>query len=288
LSENSGDDPSAKLPETLYHYCGVSAFHGIVKSKELWLSSAYFTNDYSEHKLLIDKAVKRLQSTTDDEDRECNKPLLYLLRTVKVPPHIACFSSKPDLLSQWRAYSEDGEGFSIGFSHEALDRKIKSLYPTPIFLARVSYEPHEQETQLDKHLEEYRSAMMQRRGDRESKAEEAYIRVWVVAAQCKNHGFHEECEYRILLMPMLHNADPTGLALPDPGTSPLQFRVTDRGIISYNTFPFSENAITDIWLGPKNYARKSEEARQSFLSFLKTSSYNVGDIRISMSEATYH
>ena len=30
-------------------------------------------------------------------------------------PLIGCFSKNGDLLSQWRAYAEDGKGFSIGF-----------------------------------------------------------------------------------------------------------------------------------------------------------------------------
>lgn len=30
-------------------------------------------------------------------------------------PLISCFSKNGDLLSQWRAYAEDGKGFSIGF-----------------------------------------------------------------------------------------------------------------------------------------------------------------------------
>lgn len=35
-------------------------------------------------------------------------------------PLIACFSKNGDLLSQWRAYAEDGKGFSISFNSNAI------------------------------------------------------------------------------------------------------------------------------------------------------------------------
>ncbi len=44
-------------PETLYHYCGLSAFSGILKDKQIWLSSADFTNDYTEGKLILREAI---------------------------------------------------------------------------------------------------------------------------------------------------------------------------------------------------------------------------------------
>lgn len=251
---------------------------------------AYFTNDHSEHKLLINKAVDRLQATINEEDRKYNEFLLCPLMDFNISPHIACFSSEPDLLSQWRAYSGDGDGFTIGFSVEALQRQIKAFsdQQIPIRLWTVSYETQDQENILDQYLGEYQAARPVEMRDMDELfriAMNTYSIVWTVAAICKNHGFHEECEHRILLMPMLREDETGGLPVPDLGTSPLQFRVTDREIIPYYTFSFPENAITDIWLGPKNYARNNVDALQSFL---RANGYNVDNIKISLSEATYH
>ena len=49
-------------PDTIYHYCGVSGFHGILESKTLWMSDAYSMNDYTEHRLILDKAVEQLET----------------------------------------------------------------------------------------------------------------------------------------------------------------------------------------------------------------------------------
>ena len=51
---------SKNIPDTLYHYCGVAAFHGIITGKEIWLSDASSVNDYMEYRWLIDKAIKRI------------------------------------------------------------------------------------------------------------------------------------------------------------------------------------------------------------------------------------
>jgi len=39
----------------------------------------------------------------------------YSFRLGAPAAYIACFSEKGDLLSQWRAYADDGEGVAIGF-----------------------------------------------------------------------------------------------------------------------------------------------------------------------------
>lgn len=40
---------------------------------------------------------------------------------------ITCFSSFGDILSQWRAYADDGAGFSIGFKRAELERLLNKL-----------------------------------------------------------------------------------------------------------------------------------------------------------------
>jgi len=274
-------NPAVESPKTLYHYCGMSGFEGIVKNKNVWLSNAFFTNDYTEHRLLIDKALERLKTKPDDKYREFDKQLLKSLENRKVPLYLACFSSKRDLLSQWREYSDNAAGFVIAFSYEALNRRIESLRSkTPIFLARVSYEQQEQGMQLDNCLEKYRNKTVACPRNCESNVDDAHICIWFRAAQCKNHGFYEESEYRIILMPNI----PT---VPEDGISELRFRVTDRGKVPYYAFPFPENAVTEIGLGPKNCARFNRDAHEALRSFLRANGYDVDKIEIYEAEATY-
>lgn len=44
--------PEEKLSEVLYHYCSTDAFHAIVESRTIWLSSLSSSNDALEGRLI--------------------------------------------------------------------------------------------------------------------------------------------------------------------------------------------------------------------------------------------
>lgn len=138
------------MPDTLYHYCGVSGFYGIITNNNLWLTDIYFMNDYMEHVWLIEKAYKRLCEMRKTCDKESIKSLLDRF-PVGFPPYICCFTSEPDLLSQWRAYSDDGAGFAIGFSRKVLEEQIShhTRDGIRILLSKVEYDENEQCRNLD-------------------------------------------------------------------------------------------------------------------------------------------
>ena len=56
---NANDEPS--VPVTIYHYCGVESFFGIITDKELRLSNCRFMNDYAEHVGMIRRADEYLR-----------------------------------------------------------------------------------------------------------------------------------------------------------------------------------------------------------------------------------
>jgi hypothetical protein len=155
----------------------------------------------------------------------------------------------------------------------------------------VEYEDSVQDQKIDeavaKHLNRYVS---ESRGVRspveESEAlfDRAVGEIWGLAARCKNHGFIEEKEARIVLLPK-HTVIPT-LKKPvaDVGTSKMCFRVSGQRLTSYFTFPFTADDVVEIRLGPKNDAR---QMRYSLDLFLIQNSYDVGAIEIINSEATY-
>lgn len=61
-----------------------------------------------------------------------------------------CLSANGDLLSQWRGYAQNGEGFSIGFSKEYLELLAKEKKPwlEEFRLRKVLYKPTEHEAAL--------------------------------------------------------------------------------------------------------------------------------------------
>ncbi len=118
------------LPKILYHYCPVHSFKGIVESKSLWMSGLGTMSDFMEYKWLKRLALNRIEELASQKQWAMNveelpektkqrNRLLVLDRQLRsVPaydPFCVSFSSDGDVLSQWRAYTDDGKGFAIGF-----------------------------------------------------------------------------------------------------------------------------------------------------------------------------
>lgn len=60
--------------------------------------------------------------------------------------YVVCFSAARDLLSQWRAYGQQG-GYAIGFSGGAL-QSVAAAPRTRISLVPVVYDPEVQQEQI--------------------------------------------------------------------------------------------------------------------------------------------
>ena len=128
-----------KVPNSLYHYCSVDTMLKIMQNYCIWLSDAEKTNDKSELKYFPEQMEKMLLNIVESYQGEVNSDLLTLVKKVlkksiesiylgsayvvqNTKNYICCFSENSDLLSQWRAYGNDGQGVAIGFNAELLSR----------------------------------------------------------------------------------------------------------------------------------------------------------------------
>lgn len=131
----------------IYHYCSMDSFFGIVKNKNIRLSNAYKTNDYTELEWIFSVMENSMASVFNIEfvsslQKNYRKWLETYFR-----PHIACFSKDGDLLSQWRAYANDGKGISIGFNRKYFEL-VKTLDNKEFEIFDVIYHCKEQEQLL--------------------------------------------------------------------------------------------------------------------------------------------
>lgn len=129
--------------ELLYHYCDANAFLSICTNKKIRFSDVYSMNDFLEMHWgysiweqvasdLIEELGEEFTNTTDQIISESG-----LLGTLTA----CCFSLEGDVLSQWRAYADDGKGYVIGFSAEALTR-------LPVRPLKVQYDKSKQINEL--------------------------------------------------------------------------------------------------------------------------------------------
>jgi hypothetical protein len=273
------------VPDTLYHYCGVGSFYAILTSKKIWVSHARFMNDYSEQTWFLEKARKRLAELSKGEDKPFIEPLIKHFDEMGSTPYVCCFSREGDLLSQWRAYADDGAGFALGFETKSLEEIGRTYLPTDnTQLWEVIYEDEDQTRHLDHYIQKYLQAVKVD-GRPTDPGRTALFAIWILAAICKNRGFREEQEFRFVGMVPHHPSSRYEDSRSRGPALETQFRVTERGVVPFFPLPFPEGAVKEIVLGPDNHARKYDEALKAFLL---ASGYDVGGIKISLSETTYH
>ncbi|EJE7235954.1 DUF2971 domain-containing protein [Clostridium botulinum] len=146
------------MNEKLYYYCSLETFIAIISSKCLRISDLSKSNDYMERKWIMNILEEALDKSFKDEGiiinlrekhrygNDVNNHIDYLLEMLREEvtqsSYITCFSRKGDLLSQWRAYSDDGRGVSIGFDSKLL-YKVDSC-KNDIYIEDILYDKEKQ------------------------------------------------------------------------------------------------------------------------------------------------
>ncbi len=160
----------------LYHFTSLKGFLGIINSQEIWASNIFYLNDQSE----LYQAIRLFHAELDSRIGPLRTELLELnpraigpetnpkvvnveakirfLETVKstalkvvenksIQIYISSFTALEDDLSQWRGYSLDGNGFSIGFDFAELE--------SDFVVGKCSYDIAQQKQILNELLNEW-------------------------------------------------------------------------------------------------------------------------------------
>lgn len=258
----------------IYHYTTLSGAINILKNGCLWASCSNYLNDYSEISVTIDgfiQYLKNLCETTNKKDEKIfiDRILEYYnspSRINKNQVYIISFSEDKDLLSQWRAYSEDGYGVSIGFDINQLDlsyaKDIEDFKNVKPYLLPVEYNdselkkfflrlykytiagPRIEDTNyysIDKVLEKI--VKFDHRTEMNLKTFKILERM---SACFKNDGFKEEKEWRIVKF------DQTYKKLNEGFGEDFNVRISGKQLIPYYEIPINRNSIKEIIIGPKN------------------------------------
>lgn len=244
----------------LYHYTDLRAFLSIVEKKALWLSSINGVNDYKEMlwmpELLnkaFDKAVYELPqlAKSPTEYRKTLDQLLTVLQRSELKPHICCFSSRKDSLSQWRAYSNDGTGVSLGFHRSSLKNLNKNNY----FKGEALEVIYNEDIQLQKIINTIKLSLEE--GFSKGINLDLMLQIVENTLTFKNPAFEEEEEFRVVKLATFNKEL---LSYPDELNSRgwksidvlPKFRVTSNTISSYFEFSFQPEDIKEIFIGPKS------------------------------------
>lgn len=312
----------------VYHYCSIETFFAIITNKCLRLSDLNKTNDYMEKKWtlkLIDsvlmESLKDWKINIDIKEEfwypEGAKSHFDFFRmsveeylNESNPVLITCFSKDKDLLSQWRAYGDDGSGVAIGFDLNILEYLLKSRQE--VSLDDVSYDLEEQQILIELaikyslmymmdgvKLNNISEEILKEYFDEEFETMCEILRENLKNTCCfiKNPAFREEQEVRIVYHPGLNDAE----YLEDSDKiecfnkckqaknfiiNPVKFNVKGKKIVAYSDLDFSyyikKGLIADIVIGPKANVSETD-----ITYLLLANGYSINKLTINSSEATY-
>jgi hypothetical protein len=284
---------SRPIPEKLWHYTTYAAFQGILNSKKIWATEYRFLNDREE----LNHSKKVTENLLDEEPQYTGDlfPAQDILRKgVDMvfntgPLHqerlrimVASFSEEADQLSQWRGYSGNSTGVSIGLDLRGL-RPPASIETTVTFAPCV-YKESVKRALLQAVFAQYRNSLQEwwdsivgvakRKSfqdvshdpgfDHRVAAEHAKELTDVlqraqtelrydlmrIAPLLKNESFSEEREWRLVL-PSDNIRSPTNY--------PIEFRPIRDALVPYIAYPLlmknQDGPIlcTDLILGPGSH-----------------------------------
>ncbi len=124
--------------DVLYHYCDSAAFRGIISSRSVWATAFYALNDPAERKWGFNafvESTRRLEGILTKEFTEVVTAIVTRAHLHSMLM-VCSLSLHADSDNQWRRYADNGQGFAVGFSANALRMPAKPL--------RILYEPERQ------------------------------------------------------------------------------------------------------------------------------------------------
>ncbi|EGU37328.1 hypothetical protein VIBRN418_08257 [Vibrio sp. N418] len=257
----------------LYHYTSMGGLIGIASSNKLWATASNFLNDHGEIKYGLD-LIKSVINQNRNQSFKCelfhallNKLEAHVVQIenneADIYDFILCFSENRDTLSQWKGFSDQGNGVAIGFDFRDICFYRCSLARMQLRLRKVIYAIEEQEQIINNEIEHFYGLLKAEwdSEDYESVVEETADVLtgclYNYALIFKDPAFSEEKEWRI-------TSNDTSTYKPhDPSAPELKFRVDFSGnLVPYleldfmpeDDFPsreYDQLPVKEIIVGPK-------------------------------------
>lgn len=266
------DDAPCTVP--LYHYTDGAGFIGILTNQNVRATHCRHLNDRRE----LTIGTELVREVVDELATDPNvDPALFTTLKKQLERHptdqwfmpfIASFTEKGDLLSQWRAYADNGAGYALG-----LNLSVPVVPGLMIFLLRCEYDAAAFCDRVRNAFLKVAAVLARYRQNctRPEDVEWLYrsavstlgFHVATLVTRLKAHGFHEECEWRLVAAGATDDAD---AELAHFGTGP-------RGLRPYVELPLCEPdeqiPIVKIYVGPTQDPATGLAAAELFLRKLR-------------------
>lgn len=226
-------------PPILYHYTTIAGLYGILSSGSIWLTDIFSMNDTSELRYGISLARNLYEDRRPKESKLIEETFNRLSDILpQICHYLSCsFSQEGDDLGQWRAYGDDGCGYSIGFEGASLGSAFESMATDSKIFNFGNFQVGYNSKDVLRVFEQMIDYMPSIEGihDTGADASEAF-KLWqplvaelfrwliVFSLHFKHPAYSNEKEYRLLL-------------LANPSLNPpLKFRPRAHELIKYREF----------------------------------------------------
>lgn len=226
-------------PTIVYHYTDIAGLLGMIQEGKIWATHVSRLNDSSEYhhgiKIVMDCVRNAMPATS--------KPFIekILSEFRRVDTYVASYSTKHDLLSQWRSYSGSKTGYCLGLAADGIATLDES---TPLLEPAIYYDSLAQQviTKLLHRVDGYFSS--NNFGEIEVGFLVGMIGATLANLACmiKHPKFEEENEYRQFYQPGV-----TSLQLEQ------NFRNGRFGLTPYVKIHFKDNdrlPLRSVTIGP--------------------------------------
>jgi hypothetical protein len=274
------------LPEDndiIYHYCDANGFHSICTNRKLWFNDLLSMNDYLEMHWGYSIWEKAASAKIEEYGKEFLDEIDEAIHFSGLQELVLanCFSTEKDVLSQWRAYANDGKGYVIGFN-------AKDLLGLPIRALTVLYDKEQQIKEAIAGIDLLNT--IKKKNFTEFKT---FCRIFGFDLSAfKNPAFSEEKEIRLIhllnfkksnLLLKLVDEGGTYFGIEKEGEQ-VKYRIKQDFPTPYVEFDFTNNGkvspIKEIVIGPKNNVKS--EAISIYLETI-----GIGNVKVEKSKASY-
>lgn len=197
----------------IYHYTSFDTIYQIISGKCIWASDIRYLNDKKELNIGLDIFQQVVQNLENAEDYSSFKTHLLNLadkiqQLASNSIFNASFSGQGDLLSQWRAYGDNGKGVCIGINKdkfiEMLDKEVDSdLYYGLDLDYSMSNCYEEMHDLIALYIVQSSIPTNTERSHDQIKKEFEWFehiinQIWIIILSAKDNSFFEEKEWRML------------------------------------------------------------------------------------------
>ena len=254
------------MSKKLYgHYTNQKGMMSIVSSETLWATNIKYLNDAHEFQHAIDLITELIASLVFNQEKSLYKQFLEYTSAIteKIKTlddsrsssvFTISFTEETDLLSQWRGYCSDNNGFCLKIDVDGVYRSARKSFPSANLLNCVYDEAQKRsviQKLMDKHW--YRFAELKLAKHKDKVISELATEVVILASYFKHPSFSEEKEMRIVIF------------LEDASHTSLNFREGQFSIVPYIELPASRKLIDEIIIGPCSNKKLSKRSLIAFL-----------------------